>query len=770
MTQKTFTCDLGDKTITIETGKLAQSANASCTVRCGDTVVLVTAVMSKDQRPDMGYFPLMVDYEEKLYASGRIKGSRYIKREGRPTDEAVLVGRFIDRAIRPLFDENLRSDIQVIVTALAFDGENDPDILGLIGASCVLHMSDIPWNGPIGALRVSQINGEWILNPTYAQRDESIFDLDIAGTTEKVIMIEARANEAGEEIIEKAFAHGMQSMQPIIDLIEKIRSEVGKEKLDLEASMTVEQRNAKTKREALTEKAKNFMRPIFEEKIISGSLKNKPLISEAKSELAKKLEEYLISEGHESDEIAFAKNLIYNFAQDEASRVILEKGKRIDGRELNEIRNLEAEVALLPRVHGSGMFMRGTTQALSVCTLGSPGDEQTLDGMELVGQKRYMHHYNFPPFSVGEAKPLRGASRRDIGHGALAEKALDPMIPAKEDFPYAIRVVSETLDSNGSSSMASTCASTLALMDAGVPIKAPVAGIAMGLASNGTDWKILSDLQDIEDGVGGMDFKITGSRDGITAIQMDTKTDGITIDIIKQALSQSYTARMEVLDAIEKAIKEPRTELSKFAPRIIKMQIHPDKIREVIGSGGKVINEIIATTGVQAIDIEDDGLLFITAPDAESAALAQKRVEDITRTIQAGEEFEGTVDRLMDFGAIVSFLPGRDGLVHVSELAPWRVDKVSDIVNVGDKVKIKVIEVDPSGKTSLSMKQAVGNVYTDEMKAKAQKPGEGGRPGGDRGPRHGAGRPGGHRFDGPRPDRPRPPRPTPPTSFPKREE
>ncbi|MBU4315075.1 polyribonucleotide nucleotidyltransferase [Patescibacteria group bacterium] len=769
MTQKTFTCELGDKTITIETGKLAQSANASCTVRCGDTVVLVTAVMSKDQRPDMGYFPLMVDYEEKLYAAGRIKGSRYIKREGRPTDEAVLVGRFIDRAVRPLFDESLRRDVQIIVTALAFDGQNDPDILGLIGASCALHMSDIPWNGPIGALRVSQVGGEWILNPTYAQRDESIFDLDIAGTTQKVIMIEARANEAGEEIIQKAFEHGMQNMQPVIDLIQKVRSEIGKEKLDLNSLMTDKDQEIKEKREALEQKAKSFMRPIFEEKVLRGSLKNKSLIGDAKADLAKNLEEYLTTEGHEADEIAYAKNLIYNFAQDEASRIILEKGKRIDGRELTQIRDLVGEVALLPRVHGSGMFMRGTTQALSVCTLGAPGDEQTMDGMELVGQKRYMHHYNFPPFSVGEAKPLRGASRRDIGHGALAEKALDPMIPAKEDFPYAIRVVSETLDSNGSSSMASTCASTLALMDAGVPIKAPVAGIAMGLASNGKEWKVLTDLQDIEDGLGGMDFKITGSRDGITAIQMDTKTDGITMEIIKQALTQSYNARMEVLDVIEKTISAPRTELSLFAPRIIKMQIHPDKIREVIGSGGKVINEIIATTGVQAIDIEDDGMLFITAPDAESAAKAQKRVEDITRTIAPGEEFEGTVDRLMDFGAIVSYLPGRDGLVHVSELAPWRVDKVSDIVNVGDKVKIKVIEVDPSGKTSLSMKQATGNAYTDEMKAKAQKPGEGGgRPGGDRGPRYGGGRPGGHRSDGPRP--PRPNRPSIPTSFPKREE
>src|SRR3989339_1412912 len=414
--KKCFETAWGGKTLAIETVVYAAQANGSCVVQYGDTVILATATMSEEVREGLDFFPLMVDFEEKMYASGRIKGSRFMKKEGRPTDEAVLTSRFIDRAIRPLFPKNIHNEVQVIVTCLAFDGENDPDIIGLIGASCALHMSDIPWNGPIGALRVSQIDGEWILNPTYAQRDESIFDLDIAGTTEKIIMIEARANEAGEEIIQSAFEYGMQNMQPVIDLIEKVRSEIGKEKLDLDSLMTDKDREVKEKRGVLVQKSKSFMRPIFEEKILSGSLKNKSLIGDAKADLAKNLEEYLTSEGHEADEIAFAKNLIYNFAQDEASRMILEKGKRIDGRELTQIRDLVGEVALLPRVHGSGMFMRGTTQALSVCTLGAPGDEQTMDGMELVGQKRYMHHYNFPPFSVGEAKPLRGASRRDIGH------------------------------------------------------------------------------------------------------------------------------------------------------------------------------------------------------------------------------------------------------------------------------------------------------------------------------------------------------------------
>lgn len=767
MDQKIFSCPLGDKELIIKTGKFAQSANASCLVQLGETTVLATAVLSHEKRDGLPFFPLMVDYEERLYAAGRIKGSRFIKREGRPTDEAVLVGRFIDRAIRPLFDDRIRNDVQIIVTALSFDGENDPDILGLIGASCALHMSDIPWNGPIGALRISKLNNEWIINPTYKQREETDFDLDIAGTDKKVIMIEARANETNEEAMREAFEYGMSNMQPVLDVIEKIRKETGKEKLDLVTPQSDEEREALAKREALEKKAKDFMRPIFESKITGAELISKKLINAAKGELANKLEAFLTKEGHEGSEIAHAKDLIYNFTQDEASRMILEAGKRVDGRAITEIRKLVAEVDLLPRVHGSGHFSRGTTQALSICTLGAPGDEQTLDGMELVGQKRYIHHYNFPPFSVGEAKPLRGASRRDIGHGALAEKALDPMIPAKEDFPYTIRVVSEILDSNGSSSMASTCCSTLALMAAGVPIKAPVAGIAMGLASRGDEWKILTDLQDIEDGNGGMDFKITGSRNGITAIQMDTKTKGLTMEMIKQALTQSYNARMEVLDVMEAVIAAPRTELSPFAPRIIKMQIHPDKIREVIGSGGKVINEIIATTGVQAIDIEDDGTLFITAPDAETAAKAQKWVDNITRIIQVGEEFEGSVDRLMDFGAIVSYLPGRDGLVHVSELAPWRVAKVEDIVKVGDKVKVKVIEIDAtSGKTSLSMKQAQGNAYTEEMKAKAQAPGTGG-PGGHRpgGPRPGGPR---HHGNGPRPGGPRPPRPSFP-SMPKRE-
>ncbi|PIX62371.1 polyribonucleotide nucleotidyltransferase [Candidatus Uhrbacteria bacterium CG_4_9_14_0_2_um_filter_41_50] len=723
MTEKTFSANIGGKDITIETGKFAQSANASCTVRCGDTVLLATAVMSHDSKEGMGYFPLMVDYEEKMYAAGRIKGSRFIKREGRPTDEAVLVGRFIDRAIRPLFDERMTNEVQVIITVLAFDGENDPDILGLIGASCVLHMSDIPWNGPIGAARISKIGSDWLVNPTYEQRLTTEFDLDIAGTAEKTVMIEARGNEASKEDFAEAFDRGSKELANAIKLIERVRKEVGIEKLDVLTPKTDEAEAKLARKEEIQKMAAEFMTPVLE-KIYSAGVKSKKELYEVKDSLKDQLTEYLKSKELESDEIKIGTDMIYNFAQDIASKMILEKGQRVDGRKLDEIRPLIAEVALLPRVHGSSHFSRGITQVLNICTLGAPGDEQTLDGMETVGQKRFIHHYNFPPFSVGEAKFLRGAGRREVGHGALAEKALEPMIPSKADFPYSIRLVSEVLNSNGSSSMASTCASTLALMDAGVPIKAPVAGIAMGLASDGTNWKVLTDLQDVEDGKGGMDFKITGSRKGITAIQMDTKTNGLTADIIKEALERSNIALNQILDVIEKAIPKPRADLSPNAPRIITLQISPDKIKDVIGSGGKTINEIIDKTGVDSIDIEQDGQVFITASNKEAADKAYEWVNNLTRDVEVGEAFVGKVVRLMDFGAFIQILPGKDGMVHISELAPWRVGNVEDIVKLGDEVHVKVIEIDDQGRINLSMSKAEGNVYTDEMKTKAQKLGE----------------------------------------------
>lgn len=747
MIEKTFSKTIGGKEISIHLGKFAQSANASCLVQSGGTTVLATAVMSHEAKPSLGYFPLMVDYEEKLYAAGRIKGSRFIKREGRPTDEAVLVGRFIDRTIRPLFDDKMTNEVQVIITALSFDGEHDPDILGLIGASAVLHISDIPWNGPIGAVRISKINDTWLVNPTYSERVKTEFDLDVAGTAEKVVMVEARSNEAPEEFFLEAFERSTGELKAIVELIEEVQKVAGKKKLDVFSCSTKEAQAREHKAEVIA-KAKAFMEPIFT-KMCEKSLKTKKELIAAKELLKEQLTEHFTQESLDDTDIAIGTGIIYDFAQEIVSKLILTKGIRVDGRALNEIRPLFAETAVLPRVHGSGHFMRGTTEVLSVCTLGAPGDEQTLDGMEVVGQKRYMHHYNFPPFSVGEAKPLRGAGRREIGHGALAEKALEPMIPVKEDFPYSIRVVSEVLDSNGSSSMASTCASTLALMDAGVPIKEPVAGVAMGLASNGKNWRVLTDLQDVEDGQGGMDFKITGTRNGITAIQMDTKTDGLTKEIIVETITRAKEARMQVLETMQKAIAQPRAELSEFAPRIITMTINLDKIREVIGPGGKMINEIIAKTGVTAIDIEQDGHVFITALSKTAADDAYNWVHNLTREVQAGEIFVGKVVRIMDFGAFVQILPGKDGMVHISELAPWRVANVSDIVKLDDEVHVKVIEIDDMGRVNLSMKQTGGNVYTEEMKTKAQNgapSGDGRRPGNDNrkhnaGDRHGPRRP-----------------------------
>ena len=721
MEKKTFSTQFAGKEVKIETGIMAQAANASILITMGETVLLVTAVMSKHVREGMNWFPLMVDYEEKLYAAGRIKGSRFIKREGRPTDEAVLVSRFIDRAIRPLFDGRIKNDVQVMVTALSFDGENDPDILGLIGASCVLTMSDIPWNGPIGAIRVSKIGDEWLFNPTYAQREEAEFDLDIAGNTETVVMVEARADETKEADLEEAFKRGRAEMQPILDLIEEVRASVGKEKVDL---FTPKNDEAKAKLEAQAEikiKAEAIMREDMKELFFAEPKATKGERVDAKAKLEQRLVDKLTEEGVEESLIKYAKGLAYDFTSIETTRMILEEDHRLDGRALDEMRPISVANRFLPRTHGSALFARGETQALSIVTLGSPGDAQLLDGMETVETKRYMHHYNFPPYSVGEAKPLRGAGRREIGHGALAEKALAGMIPEKEDFPYTIRVVSETVNSNGSSSMASTCGSTIALMDAGVPIKAPVAGVAVGLASNGDDYKVIMDLQDLEDGPGGMDFKITGTRDGVTAIQMDTKTQGLNHDIVVQALAFAKKGRNEILDEIEKLIPEVQ-EMSAHAPRILKMTIDPEKIRDVIGPGGKMINKIIEETGVETIDIEQDGLVMITAKDGESGQLAYDWVHNLTRAIEKGETFEGEVVKLMDFGAFVNVLPGKDGMVHVSELAPWRVEKVGDIVKLGDKVHVKVIEIDSMGRVNLSMKQAEGNVYTDEMKAKASKP------------------------------------------------
>ncbi len=753
---KRYETQWGGRTLSIEVGKFAQQAGGSCIVQYGETVVLATATMSSHARPGLNWFPLMVDFEEKLYAAGRIKGSRFMKKEGRPTDEAVLTSRMIDRALRPLFDSSIRNDVQVIVTALAYDQENDPDVVGLIAASCALHMSDIPWAGPLAGVRVGHVGGEYVLNPTKSQMEDSQLDLIFAGLNDKVIMVEAGANEAKEDIVLGGFWHGLDEMKAPIALIEEVRAAHGKEKRYPGAAVTDEEKSAEARRKEVEDLARPYIVEQVQELFFKAPQATKGERGAAKSELKDRVKAFLEEKGVEEEEIGYGTGIAVDVLESEIQRLVVEEDRRVDGRSTTEIRELISETAILPRVHGSAHFSRGETQVMTVVTLGAPGDEQTLDGMRYTGTKRYFHHYNFPPYSVGEVKPMRGPSRRDIGHGGLAEKALAPMMPDKESFPYTIRAVSEVLGSNGSSSMGSTCGSTLSLMDAGVPIKAPVAGIAMGLAMNESgDWKVLTDLQDLEDGKGGMDFKIAGSRDGLTAIQMDTKTHGLSRDIVQKTFEQALDARMEILDVIEKEIPAPRADLSPHAPRIISLKINPELIGNVIGPGGKTINELIATTGVGAIDIDDDGLVMITSTDAEGAQKALESIKNLTREVVVGEIYKGKVVRIMDFGAIVEFLPKRDGMVHVSMMAPWRVEKVTDIVKLGDEVNVKVMEVSPDGgKISLSMKDAPGNKLPERP---AYKPRED-RGGHGRGPRrggNGGGRPQGNR----RPPAPRAPKP-----------
>ncbi|EKE07490.1 MAG: hypothetical protein ACD_18C00067G0005 [uncultured bacterium] len=704
---KQWSLDWGGRTLTVEVGKFALQANAACTVRYGDTTILATVVKSKTIRDGIDYFPLMTDFEEKLYAAGKIKGSRFMKREGRPSDEAILTARLVDRAIRPLFDERVRNDIQVITTALSVDGENDASTVALLAASFVLSISSIPWDGPMGAARVGMDeNGEFILNVTSSQLEANKkLDLVVAGNPDKLVMVEAGANEISEELFFKAMKWGCEQTAPVIEFIKKIQAEVGQEKETIVSTDDVETIGDQVKRVAEKFIADNAETLIFNSPKVSKD-ERKKMIGEIEEALA----EHLTSQGFEEAVQKKVLSEVKYLISVQITKRILDKDQRLDGRKITEIRELQNEVDLLPRVHGSAMFMRGDTQVLSVVTLGAPGDVQTLDSMEEDGKKRYMHHYNDTPFTYGEAGPLRGPGRRAIGHGALAERALEPVLPEETDFPYAMRVVSEVMGSNGSSSMASTCGSTLSLMAAGVPIKKPVAGIAMGLASDGgtnngtvTKWKVLTDLQDVEDGPGGMDFKIAGTADGITAVQMDTKTNGLTWDLVEQTVKQSREARLKILEVMASVIAEPRAELSPYAPRIETVLINPEKIKDLIGPGGKNINKIVEETGAK-IDIEQDGRVLITSSDAEKMKIAVKRVKDCTREVEAGEEFDGKVVRLEDFGAFVELLPGKDGLVHVSEISWERVNKPSDVLKLGDIVKVKVKEIDNLGRVNLSMK------------------------------------------------------------------
>ncbi|MCX6785671.1 MAG: polyribonucleotide nucleotidyltransferase [Candidatus Komeilibacteria bacterium] len=702
-----FELEYAGKTLKIQTGKLAGQAHGSCTVQYGETVVLATAVTGVEPRDGIDYFPLMVDYEEKLYAAGKIKGSRWIKREGRATDEAILTARVIDRSIRPLFKETERKDVQVMVTVLSVDGENDPDVPSLIAAAIALDISPIPWGGPVAAIRVGQISGEWVLNGSYDARLKSDFDLYLAGTADEVVMIETGAKQVDEKTISEALAFGHKHLRKVVELIKEVQAKVGVAKFK-----ETETEEAKAEKELVKGKVEEYLSGKIEKVFSSKKDETKQNIQSLKDELNK-----LLKADNKVGKDGRAKGLamVEDYLAEAARKLVLEKGIRTDGRQIDEIRPLSAEVAILPRVHGSGLFQRGETQVLSVVTLGGPGAEQYLDGMEEEGKKRYMHHYNFPGFSVGEVRPSRGPSRRDIGHGALAEKALLPVLPDKETFPYTIRVVSEVLSSNGSSSQASICGSTLSLMDAGVPITAPVAGIAIGLVTDPKDknnYKILTDIQGIEDHSFDMDFKVAGTAVGITAIQMDIKLGGISLKVCEEALARGKQARLQILEVMKKAIEAPRADLSPYAPRITILHINPDSIRDVIGPGGKIINKIIEECDVE-IDIEPDGTVFVTATNQEGSKKAIKWIEDLTKELQVGEIYEGTVTQIIkgqtggdEIGAIVELLPGHDGMVHVSNIAWEHVNKVSDVLNIGDKVKVKVMEIDKErNRISLSRKE-----------------------------------------------------------------
>ncbi|MBU1202805.1 polyribonucleotide nucleotidyltransferase [Patescibacteria group bacterium] len=702
-----FKTEVAGKELVVEIGKLAKQAHGACTVTYGETVVLATAVTSGQAREGVDYFPLMVDYEEKMYAAGKIKGSRFIKREGRATDDAVLTARLIDRSIRPLFKESDRNDVQVVVTVLSYDGVNDPDFPSMVATSVALGISPIPWSGPLAGVQLGRINGEWVLNPSVEAKTKSDLDLFVSGSKDEVIMIEAGAKETNEADMFEGISFAGKHVKKVLEFIEEIVKKIGVSKQVAELDSENEEIRGKVKAKVNSVLASHDLADCFNP--------DKSKMKAAIEAVTEKVNEALKEDNEVSKDMrAMGVAMIDEELTKAFKKLVLEDKKRPDNRKFDEIRELSAEVGLLPRTHGSGLFSRGETQVLSVVTLGSPGDEQTLDTMEESGTKKYMHHYNFPGYSVGEVKPLRGPGRREIGHGALAEKALIPVLPKDEDFPYTIRVVSEVLGSNGSSSQASVCGSTLSLMDAGVPISKPVAGIAMGLVLDDDDknkYEILTDIQGIEDHAGHMDFKVAGTRDGITAIQLDIKLGGISYDIVEQALNKAKEARLKILDVMKQAISEPRADLSPYAPRITTMRIDPEKIRDVIGSGGKIINEIIDACGV-SIDIEQDGLVMITSTDADGAKRAQEWIANIVKELEIGEVYEGKVVKIVtdknngsEIGAIVELLPGKDGMVHISQVAYERINKISDVINIGDMVKVKVMDVDKEkNRVSLSIK------------------------------------------------------------------
>ncbi len=695
---------VGGREMSIETGRLAKQAGGSVLVRYGDTVVLVTVTRSEEPREGTDFFPLTVDYEERLYAVGKIPGG-FIKREGRPGEKAILSARLIDRPVRPLFPKGYRNDVHVVATVLSVDQDNPQDVIAITGASAALMISDIPFQGPIAAVVVGRVEGKFVINPTLAQAEASDMHLTVAGTKDAVIMVEAGAQEVPEEVILDAIMYGHEEIKKIVAFISEFREAAMAEGFakpvhDYKLFLTDEEIAAEVRQYAQP-KIEEAVKECIERKITK--VPREKLFKELKEQIKQYFAEHKYPE---EEQLKHVGNTIDQLEKEIMRKYILNDGVRIDGRALDEVRPITCEVAVLPRTHGSGLFTRGQTQVLSVVTLGAVGEEQILDDLGVEESKRFIHHYNFPPYSVGEARFMRGPGRREIGHGALAGRALEPVIPPEEEFPYTIRIVSEVLESNGSTSMGSVCGCTLSLMDAGVPIKAAVAGVAMGLIKEDEKFAVLTDIQGVEDHLGDMDFKVAGTEKGVTALQMDIKIAGVSREILKEALAQAKRGRMHIMQKMMEVISEPRPDLSPYAPRIITTTIDPEKIRNVIGPGGKIIKKIIDETGVK-IDIEDDGRVFIAAVDGEAGKRALEIIESLTADVEVGKIYLGKVTRIMEFGAFVEVLPGKEGLVHISQLAEQRVGKVEDVVSVGDEILVKVVKIDEQGRVNLSRKEAI---------------------------------------------------------------
>jgi polyribonucleotide nucleotidyltransferase len=681
--------EIGGRTLSIETGHMAKQANGSTVVRFGDTMVLVTATASKNIREDIDFFPLSVEFQEKTYAAGKIPGG-FFKREGRPTEKEILSARLIDRPLRPLFPKEFKNDTQIAAFVISSDQENDGDVLGIIGASVALSISDIPFAGPVAGVRVARIGGQFVVNPTFSQLDEGDLELVIAGTEDSIIMVEGEAHEINETEMIEALTFGHQYIRQIIELEKEMIQEISVEKMTVNASEFPED---------LNKRIDQFSRDRIQESIQITEKKSRHKSLDEIHEAVKENfpEEY---EEYASD----IKELLHDIEKEEVRSMIIQEQRRLDGRGLNDIREITCEVGILPRAHGSALFTRGQTQSLGVTTLGTKIDEQIVDALEGESSKSYMLHYNFPPFSVGEVRPFRGPGRREIGHGNLAERSLKPVLPSEDSFPYTIRIVSDILESNGSSSMATVCSGSLSLMDAGVPIKCHVAGIAMGLIKEESEVRILTDILGDEDHLGDMDFKVAGTRQGITAFQMDIKISGLSFEIMAEALKRAHEARIKILEIMERSIGKPKADISPYAPRILTVKIPTDRIGEVIGPSGKMIRSIIEETGAK-IDIGDDGYTVIASPDMEMAKLAKSRIESIIAEPEVGKEYEATIKRIMNFGAFAEFMPGKEGLIHISELEESRVNSVNDVVKIGDKVHVILKEIDKEGRFNLSRKE-----------------------------------------------------------------